>query len=138
MKNNCLAFDRYRDLSLTIVSLIIIILILVLLVVSIFVKFNFITSYNGIVVKEDDFYVGLVVSADDLVKIQKSSLIVDKDKKDFSIVSIGEEFVLTGQGSKKYVVLKFEFDDNEKIVNNVIKLNFINRCSIFSKLKEMI
>lgn len=138
MKSRCLFFDKYNNMSVFICSLILIILMLVIFFISLFVKFNFSTSYTGVVVKDGDFYVSVVVSADDLQRLQKNSLVVNKEKKDYSVVSISEDYVITDNGPMKYVVLKFDIDIDERIVNNVIKLNFIHRCTIFSKLKEMI
>lgn len=138
MRDRCLFFNRYNNMSVFICSLILIILLFVFFFISLFVKFNFSTSYIGVVVKEDDFYVRMVADVDDLQRLQKNSLVVDKEKKDYSIISISDDFVITDSGPMKYVFLKFDIDIDEKIVNNVIKLNFIRRCTIFSKLKEMI
>lgn len=138
MRDRCLFFNKYNNMSVFICSLILIILLFVFFFISLFVKFNFSTSYIGVVVKEDDFYVRMVADVDDLQRLQKNSLVVDKEKKDYSIISISDDFVITDSGPMKYVFLKFDIDIDEKIVNNVIKLNFIRRCTIFSKLKEMI
>lgn len=138
MRDRCLFFNKYNNMSVFICSLILIILLFAFFFISLFVKFNFSTSYIGVVVKEDDFYVRMVADVDDLQRLQKNSLVVDKEKKDYSIISISDDFVITDSGPMKYVFLKFDIDIDEKIVNNVIKLNFIRRCTIFSKLKEMI
>ena len=37
----------------------------------------------------------------------------------------------------RYVYLKFDFDDDKKIVNNILKLNFVYKSTIFDRLKEM-
>ena len=135
--NNCLFFDRYRNFSLLVYSVLIIVLCIIFLIISFFCKFEFNTSYNGIVVKEDEFYVNLVLDNNGIQRLQKTYLLVDKEKKDFSIVKISDEFFLTEKGPMRYVYLKFDFDDDKKIVNNILKLNFFYKSTIFDRLKEM-
>lgn len=137
LNSKCLFFDKYHDFVIMFCVFFVVILILSFIFLSVFVKFDFITSFNGIVVKEDDFYVSLVISDNDLQRIQKALLVVDKARVDFSIVKISDEYVLSSDGPMRYVYLKFNFDDRYKIINNVIKLNFVSRKTIFSKLKEV-
>ncbi len=136
--NNCLFFDKYRDTSMVICSIFIIILFIIFLLISFFIKFKFITSYSGIVVKEDEFYVNLVLDDNGIQWLQKTYLLVDKERKDYSIVKISDEFYLTDKGPMRYVYLKFDIDDDKKIVNNVLKINFVYKSTIFNKLKEMV
>lgn len=138
LNSRCLFFDRYHDLMITFCSFIIVVLIVSFIFISLFVKFDFSTSYSGIVVKEDDFYVSLVISDNDLQRLQKTVLVVDNKKTDYSIIRISDDYVLSSSGPMRYVYLKFDFDDRYKISNNVLKLNFISHKTIFSRLKEMI
>ena len=138
LNSKCLFFDRYHDFMIMLCIFFIVILISSFIFMSIFVKFDFSTSFNGVVVKEDDFYVSVVISDNDLRWIQNSLLVVDKNRVDFSIVKISDEYVLSSGGPMRCVYLKFDFDDRYKIINNVVKLNFVSRKTIFSKLKEVI
>lgn len=135
--NNCLFFDRYRNISISICSLFIMILISLFIFISVFYKFAFSTSYNCIVVKEDDFYAYMVIDDNGIQWLQKTFLVFDKKKVDYSIIRISDEYILTENGPMRYVYLKFDFDDKYKIVNNVLKLNFVYKSTIFNKLKEM-
>ena len=136
--NNCLFFDKKYNFSITFFSLFVVALILFFIFICVFHKFDFSISYNGIVVKEDDYYVSIIIDDNDITKLQDSLLVLDKEKKDFSINKISDEYYLTDKGPMRYVYLKFDFDENKKIINNVLKLNFIRRRTIFSRLKEMI
>ena len=138
LNSKCLFFDRYHDLFITICSICIVILLSCLILICIFVKFDFCFSHSGIVVKQDDFYVSLYISDNDLQWIQNAFLVVDKVKVDYSIVKISDEYILSSSGPVRYIYLKFDFDDRYKIVNNVLKLDFISQKTIFSRLKEMI
>lgn len=138
LSRNCLFFNSSSDISLTIFSSIFIFLIIIFLFICLVFKFDFSVSYSGIVLKEDDFYVGLVISDNDIQLLQENVLVVDKEKKDFSIYRIDDDYVLTENGPLKRVYLKFEFSDNKKVVNNVLKLTFIQRKTIFQYLKERV
>lgn len=136
-KSNCLFFDRYRTMSINICSIILIILFIVFILFSIFYKINFSTSYNGFVVKGDRYYVNMVLSDNDIQCLQKTKLVVDGQIINYSINSISDEYVLTENGSLRSVLLDFEIPIDKRIVNNVIKLNFIEKTTIFNKVKEM-
>ncbi len=107
-------------------------------VISIRYKFNFHFSYNGLVLKEEEeYYVYLLLSDNDITKIKQLFLIVDKKHINYQVSKISDEYILTDSGPKKGVYIKYNLSDEDKIVNNVIKLNFIYESTIFNKLKEM-
>ena len=97
--SNCLFFSRYRDLLILICSCVVIFMGFVFLYISFFVRFDFISSYNG-------------------------------------FVKISDEYIISDNGPVRKVYLKFNLNDSDKIINNVLKLNFINRTTIFSYVKE--
>lgn len=101
-----------------------------------FVKFEFNSCYSGLVVKEDDFYVYIAVSDNELKQIQNDTLLVDKESINYEIIRIGDEYVLTDSGLKREVLLKFEISENKKIVNNVLDLYFVHKKTFFELLKE--
>jgi len=135
--NNCLFFDRYRNMSINICSIVLIILFIVFILFSVFYKFDFSTSYNGFVVKGDRYYVNMFISDNGIQHLQKTKLVVDGQVIDYSINSISDEYVLTDDGSLRSVLLDFDLSLDKRIVNNVIKLNFLERTTIFNKVKEM-
>lgn len=139
MKNNhrCLFFEKYREWSLNICSIIIIILLSLFIILCLVLKIDFSVSYSSIVVKEDDFLAYVLVKDSDIQYISKSFLVIDGVGVDYSIDRISEDYVLTENGPMKYVYLKFDMDEKYKIINNVIKLNFVHRETIFNKVKEM-
>ena len=134
--NNCLFFSKYRDLLVTISSCVIILLGVVFLYISFFVKFDFVSSYSGFVLKEDDYYVVLYISDNELSSIKKDVLVVDNVICNYDIYKISDEYVISDYGPVRMVYLKFNLDDSDKIINNVLKLNFINRTTIFNYVKE--
>lgn len=136
MSVNCLFFDKNSDLKISIISIIIIFVFCTLLFISIFCKFDFITSYNGIVVLEDDFYLYLLLDNNEIVDIKKQNLVVDKKIVDFNIVKIDSDYVLTDSGPKKGVYLNFELNESDKIINNVISVKFVSKKTILDKMKE--
>ena len=135
--NNCLFFDKYRSISISICSIALIILFIVFILFSIFYKIDFSTSYNGIVVKGDEYYVNMFIDDNGICRIQKALLVVDGQVIQYSINQISDEYVPTDNGLVRSVLLDFDFDDDKKIVNNVIKLNFLEKTTIFNKVKEM-
>jgi len=135
--NNCLFFDKYRDFSITFCSLIFMVFLLISIAIVVFYKLNFCISYSGFVVKEDDYYVSLYIDDNGLQNIKKNVLVVNKVNLDFDIVRISDDYVLTENGPMRCVYLKFNLDDGDKIINNVLKLNFIHKSTIFNKMKEM-
>ena len=135
--NNCLFFDRYCDISISICSIILIILFIILILFSIFCRINFSTSYNGIVVKGDKYYVNMFISDNGIQWIQKTVLVVDGQVIQYSINQISDEYVTTNNGLARSVLLDLDLDDSKKIVNNVVKLNFLEKTTIFNKVKEM-
>ena len=135
-KNNCLFFDRYRDFWITFCSIVLILLFIIFIIISIFYKFNFIVSYNGFVVCEEDYYVVVYIDDNGIQNIKKNVLVVDKAELDYSIVKISDEYILSDNGPVRGVFLKFHLNDSDKIINNVLKLNFVYKSSIFNFVKE--
>ena len=135
--NNCLFFDRHRDISINICSIILIILFMVFILFSIFCRINFSTSYNGIVVKGDKYYVNMFISDNGIQWIQKTVLVVDGQVIQYSINQISDEYVTTNNGLARSILLDFDLDDSKRIENNVVKLNFLEKNTIFNKVKEM-
>ena len=132
-----LLFNKY-DKKITFFSIILLMLVIFMIVISVFYKFNFHFSYNGIVFGEEgEYYVYVLLSDNDIVKIKKVFLVVDKCHVSYKIFKISDEYILTDIGPKRGVYLKFDLNDDDKIVNNVISLNFVYESTLFNKLKEM-
>ena len=85
--------------------------------------------------KEDDFYVRLFLDDNGIQFLQKNELVVNGSRVDYSVFRISDEYVLNNVRS---VLLSFDLSDDDKIVNNVIKLNFLEKNTIFNKIREMI
>ena len=134
--NKCL-FYFYKDFWINLVSVLIFLIICFILFVMFFVKFNFCDRYIGLVKKEDDYYVSIFVD-NSWFDIQNYTLLVDKDRKDYSIVSISSDYTITDSGLKKEVVLKFDISSDDRIVNNVLNLYFVRRMTFFNRIKEMV
>ena len=134
--SKCLFFDRYRNISINVCSIILIVVLILFLLFSLFFKINFCTSYSGYVVKEDDFYVRLFLNDNDIHFLQEDELVFNGKRVDYNIVSISDEYVLSN-GLVRAVLLSFDLDNKEKIVNNVINLHFLRKNTIFNKVKEM-
>lgn len=134
--NRCL-FYCYKDFYINIISLLIVLIFIVLSFVVCFVKFDFCYRYSGLVLKEDDYYVSILVD-NDWFNLQNVSLVVDGCKLDYSIVNISPDYTITDSGIRREVKIKFDIDDNKKIVNNVLNLYFVRRMTFLSKVREMI
>ena len=136
LSDNCLFFNRYRDLSITICSCFIVIIFTVFFVVSVSFKFDFVSSYSGFVVKEDKYYVVLYINDNELQNIKKNVLVVDNVKFNYNIHKISDEYVVSNSGPVRMVYLDFDLDESYKIVNNVLKLNFVSKKTFFKYVKE--
>lgn len=134
--SRCLFFDRYRNISISICSIVLIVVLVLFLLFSLFCKINFCTSYSGYVVKEDDFYVRLFLDDNSIQFLQKDELVVNGKRVDYNIVSISDEYALSN-GLVRSVLLSFDLDNKDKIINNVINLHFLRKNTIFNKVKEM-
>lgn len=131
--SKCLFFERYRNMSINICSICLIILFALFLLFSLFFKIDFSTSYDGLVVKEDDFYVRIILDDSSVRFIKKNTLVVDGNVVDYNIISISDDYVVPGLRS---VLLDFDLDDDVKINNNIIKLHFLEKKTIFERMKE--
>lgn len=136
MKSKCLAFDKYYDFKICFCSIIVICFMLLIISVSIFYKFQFVSSYTGIVGLEDDYYVSIFLDDSEIIGIKNKQLVVNKVLVSYEIVKISDDYVLTDYGSKRNLYLRFKLNDNDKVINNVIQLNFVYKKTIFEKLKE--
>lgn len=134
--NKCL-FYCYKDFWINFVSVLIILIICFILYIGCFIKFRFFDRYSGLVLKDGDYYVSILVD-NSWFNIQSYSLLVNKVKKDYSIVSISSDYTITESGLKKEVVLKFDIDSNDRIVNNVLNLYFVRKMTFLEKIKEMV
>ena len=131
--SRCLFFDRYRNMSINICFVCLIILFVLVLLLFLFFKFDFCTSYDGYVVKGDEFYVRTFLNDSSIRDIQKNTLVVNGNVVDYNIISISDEYVLPGLRS---VMFKFEMEDDMKVVNNIIRLHFLDRMTFFERIKE--
>lgn len=136
LKSKCLAFDKYNDFKICFLSIIVIGLIFLIILLSIFYEFEFISSYTGIVGLEDDYYVYVLLDDNEIIDIKNKQLVVNKDLVSYEIIKIDSEYILTDFGPKKGLYFKFNLNDDEKIVNNVLQLNFVYKKTILEKLKE--
>lgn len=136
LSNRCLFFNMYHQFSITICSYCISFIFIIFLFIFFFIKFNCISSYNGFVAKGDDYYVVLYISDNGLQKLKKNVLVVDGKEYNYDIYMISDEYVLSESGPVRKVHLKFDLDNSDKIVNNVIKLNFVYKKTIFEYVKE--
>ena len=136
--DNYLLFNKENKIT-TLFSIILILIVAVTLNIIFFYKFEFHSSYNGIVLREEnEYYVSIILSDNELKKIKKNLLIVDKEKINYEIEKISEEYVLTETGPKRLVYIKINLKDEEKIINNVVELNFTYKDTLYKKLKEML
>ena len=131
--SKCLFFDRYRNMSVNICSVCLIILFVLFLLFCLFVKIDFCTSYDGYVVKGDEFYVRAFLNDSSIWDIQKNTLVVNGNVVDYDIISISDEYVVPGL---KTVLFKFDLDDDMKVVNNIVRLHFLDRMTFFEIIKE--
>lgn len=134
--NRCL-FYCYKNFWINFFSILIVIVVGFILYVACFIKFDFCDRYSGLVLRKEDYYVSILVD-NNWFNVQNYSLLVNKEKKDYSVVSISSDYTITESGLKKEVVLKFDIDTDDRIVNNVLNLYFIRKMTFFSKIKEMI
>lgn len=134
--NKCL-FYCYKDFWINFISIFIILIICFILYIVCFIKFSFFDRYSGLVIKDGDYYVSILVD-NSWFNIQSYSLLVNKVKKDYSIVSISSDYTITESGLKKEVILKFDIDSDDRIVNNVLNLYFVRKMTFLEKIKEMV
>ena len=134
--NRCL-FYCYKDFWINFISVFMIIIICFILIVGCFVKFEFSYRYSGLVLREEDYYVSILVD-NSWYNLQNCTLLVDKKKRDYSIVNIASDYTITDSGLRKEVILKFDIDDDKRIINNVLNLYFVKKMTFFEKIKEMI
>ena len=92
-------FDRYRNTSIVLCSIVLIILFILFLLFSIFIRINFCKSYSGFVVKEDEFYVRLFLDDNGIQCLQKNELVVDGSRVDYSVFKISAEYVLNNDNT---------------------------------------
>lgn len=134
---SCL-FDKYKDIKVTIVSIILTVMLFILLIVVLFIKFEFNHSYIGVVRMEDDSYVYLLVNDTDIPKISTKKIFLDKKYYEYKIIKIDGDYTLTENGPKRGLYIKFDLDDSYKINNNVIPIKFIFKKTIFERFKELL
>lgn len=134
--NKCL-FYCYKDFWINFISILIILIICFILFVCCFIKFDFRYRYSGLVLKDGEYYVSILVD-NSWFNLQNCTLLVDKEKKDYSIISISSDYTITDNGLRKLVVLKFDISDDKRIVNNVLNLYFVRRMTFLDKIKEMV
>lgn len=134
--NKCL-FYCYKDLWINLVSVLIILIICFILYIGCFIKFSFFDRYSGLVLKDGDYYVSILVD-NSWFDLHNGSLVLDKKNKEYSIVKIASEYSITDSGLRREVLLKFLIDDDDKIVNNVLNLYFVRKMTFFERIKEMV
>ena len=134
--NKCL-FYCYKDFWINFISILIILIIGFILFIGCFIKLDFYDRYSGLVLWKEDYYVSILVDSS-WFNIQNYSLLVDKEKKDYSIVSISSDYTITDSGLKKEVILKFDINNDDRIVNNVLNLYFVRKMTFLEKIKEMV
>ncbi len=134
--NKCL-FYCYKDFWINIISILIILIISFIFYIGCFIKFDFCYRYSGLVLKDGDYYVSILVD-NSWFDLQNGSLLVNKEKKDYSIVSVSSDYTITDSGLRKEVILQFDINDDDRIVNNVLNLYFVRKMTFFKKIKEMV
>lgn len=134
--SRCL-FYCYKNFWINFISILFILIICFIFFIGCFVKFNFYDRYSGLVLRKEDYYVSILVD-NSWFDIQDYSLLVNNKKLDYSIVSISSEYTLTDSGLKKEVVLMFDIDSDDRIVNNVLSLYFVRKMTFLDKIKEMV
>lgn len=132
---NKLVFYNVR--SITFCSLFLILILFFLVFISIFYKFHFYFSYVGFVSWEDDYCVSLLLDNNEIDEIKKTFLVYDKRKVSYNVVKIDSDYVLTDSGSKRLVYIRFQLNDSDKILNNVVSLKFVYEATLFDKAKEI-
>lgn len=136
MKNKCLFF-KYKDIHITIFSILILCFLILSFIIFFFVKFSFSYRYNGLVLREgDDFYVSVIVSDSELRKIQVLELLVDGKKNNFNIVSISDGYSLS-YALKREVILETDLSSDKRILNNIIELVFVDKKTFFERMKDI-
>lgn len=134
--NKCL-FYCYKDFWIIFISVLIILIIVFIFFIGCFVKFDFCYRYSGLVLKDGDYYVSILVD-NSWFDLQNGSLVLNRKKRDYSIINISSDYTITDMGLRKEVSLKFLIDDDDKIVNNVLNLYFVRKMTFFEKIKEMV
>ena len=133
--NKCL-FYCYKDFWINFISILIILFIGFILFICCFIKFDFYDRYIGLVLRKEDYYVSIMVD-NSWFNIQNYSLLVNKEKKDYSIISVSSDYTITDSGLRKEVILQFDINDDDRIVNNVLNLYFVRKMTFFKKIKEI-
>ena len=134
--NSCLFFC-YKDFWINFISFLIVLILISFIFITCFIKFDFCYRYSGLVMKEDDYYVSILVD-NSWFNLQNCSLVVDGKSLDYSIIGISSDYTITDDGIKREVFVTFDIDDNKKIINNVLNLYFIRRTTFFTIMREMI
>ena len=127
-----------RNNKIIIASIIMILILITSIIISIFYKFEFYYSYNGIIKKEGgNYYVSCLVDNNEIIRINNSFIIYEKEKQDFEIKKIEDEYVLTETGPKKLIYINLNLKEEDKINNNVVLLKFGQKKTLLKKIKEM-
>jgi len=103
--------------------MLLIIFLLIFLNIAFNYKYEICDKYVGYVKKiEDEFKVVLYVLESEVSNLNKSSLLVDSLKYDFSIDSISYEYYIIENEKYYEVILYVKLDDSYLIDNNIINV----------------
>lgn len=83
-----------------------------------------------------DYYVYILVSDSEISEINDKKLVMYGNQIDYQLYRIDDDYLITDHGPKRVLYLKFNLEHSQKVVNNVVKLNFCYESTLFNRLKE--
>lgn len=105
---------------------ILIISLIAFIIVGIYYEYPQYLNYRGNIIKEKkEYFIKVLVLEDDLLKIKKGKLILNKKNMDFNIKYIEPVYYLDSNEQKYYeVVLNSKLQEDLKVENNPILIKF--------------
>ncbi|MDD2181046.1 MAG: hypothetical protein PHW32_01620 [Bacilli bacterium] len=105
---------------------ILIITLVIFLIVGTWYEYPKYLNYHGNVIREEEKYlIKTMILEDDLIKVKKSKLIIDKNFVNYKINYINPIYYINQQEEKYYeLILDTELNDNIKLENLPILMRF--------------